>query len=193
MTNLLLFLVTLILELIYVLLFVLTIKLPGFRFWPPPSHRSWQFFLSWFIAGVVAANFLFLGLLDYDSFFLADFWLRFPIAGALFVFGSTIGLWASSTFDLRTTIGLGDKLIIKGPYKYTRNPQYIGDSLNIVGYMILTNSWMVWILGILGVLLNILAPFTEEPWLEERFGDSYLEYKRRVPRFVEFDKRDRAA
>ena len=51
-------------------------------------------------------------------------------------------------------------------------------------YMILTNSWMVWIIGTLGVILNVIAPFTEEPWLEERYGDRYLEYKRSVPRFV---------
>lgn len=50
--------------------------------------------------------------------------------------------------------------------------------------MILTNSWMVGLIGILGVALNLLAPFTEEPWLTERFGDAYLAYKRRVPRFI---------
>jgi hypothetical protein len=66
-------------ELFYVLMFVLTIRLPSFRFWPPPSHRSWQFFASWLIASLVAVNFLFIGLLDFDSFFLHH-WLRFPIA-----------------------------------------------------------------------------------------------------------------
>jgi protein-S-isoprenylcysteine O-methyltransferase Ste14 len=54
--------------------------------------------------------------------------------------------------------------------------------------MILTNSWMVWVIGTLGVILNILAPLTEEPWLEERFGDEYREYKARVPRFIRFGK-----
>jgi protein-S-isoprenylcysteine O-methyltransferase Ste14 len=59
--------------------------------------------------------------------------------------------------------------------------------------MVLTNSWMVWIIGILGVMLNVLAPLTEEPWLEERFGDRYLAYRRRVPRFFWIGKRDNAA
>jgi protein-S-isoprenylcysteine O-methyltransferase Ste14 len=79
---------------------------------------------------------------------------------------------------------LGSRLVIKGAYQYTRNPQYIGDSLIIIGFVLLTNSWIVWVIGILALALNILASFTEEPWLKERYGKSYCEYKRRVPRFV---------
>ena len=55
--------------------------------------------------------------------------------------------------------------------------------------MVLTNSWMVWVLGVLGVALNIMAPFTEEPWLEERFGTAYRAYKQSVPRFIRMGRR----
>jgi hypothetical protein len=114
--NLILFSTTVILEFTYGLLFILTIKLSGFRFWPPPSPRSWQFFFSWFIAILVAVNFLFMGLLDFDSFVLPHFWPRFPSALVLFLFASVIGFWSFSTLGLRATIGLGDKLITDGPY-----------------------------------------------------------------------------
>lgn len=179
-----LFVVTVILELIYIVFFVLTIKLPGFRFWPPPKARCWQFFLSWFIAGLVLVNFLAIGLLDFDSFVLFSFRQRLPYAIGIFVLGSLIGSWALFTFGLKNVIGMDDKLVTGGPYRYSRNPQYIGDSLNIIGYMVLTNSWMVWVMGILGVILNLFAPYTEEPWLEERYGEKYRVYKRRVPRFI---------
>jgi protein-S-isoprenylcysteine O-methyltransferase Ste14 len=179
----LLFISTVILELLYGLLFILTIKLPGFRFWPPPKPRSWQFFTSWFIASLVAVNFLILGILDFDSAFLPYVIRRLPVALLIFVPASTLGSWSFITFGLRDTIGLGDRLVTNGPYQYTRNPQYIGDSLNILGYMILTNSWMVWLIGLMGIMLNILAPFTEEPWLEERFSEAYRVYTARVPRF----------
>jgi protein-S-isoprenylcysteine O-methyltransferase Ste14 len=172
------------LELIYILLFILTVKLPRFRFWPPPSSRSWQFILAWLMVGVVGMCGIWLGLLDLDSAFLFDFRIRLPLAGIFFVFGNAIGGWGNLALGMRGTLGLGNRLIVKGAYQYTRNPQYLGDSLIIFGFMLLTNSWMVWIIGILALALNILAPYTEEPWLEEQYGDSYLEYKRRVPRFV---------
>lgn len=179
-----LFLFSIILELIFVVLFILTKKLPGFRFWPPPKPQSWQFFVSWLIAGSVAVNFLILGLLDFDSFILPHLKQRLPFAISLFLIGSLLGSWAFGTFGLKNTIGVDNKLITGGPYKYSRNPQYIGDSLNIVGFMVITNSRMVWIIGLLGVILNLIAPSVEEPWLEEQYGESYLEYKRRVPRFI---------
>lgn len=182
--TLILFWATLALELIYLALFILTIKLPNFRFWPPPRPRSWQFFTAWFIASIVVANGLFLGLLDFDSLILPHLKQRLPFAIGFIVLGSAIGGWAWSTFGLSNTIGVAYKLITRGPYQYSRNPQYIADSLGAIGYMIFTNSWMVWIVGWLGILLNYLAPYTEESWLEERYGEEYRQYKRRVPRFV---------
>jgi protein-S-isoprenylcysteine O-methyltransferase Ste14 len=129
-------------------------------------------------------NFLLLGLVDFDSFALPPLKTRLPYALGIFVLGSLIGGWAFATFGLKNTIGVDDRLITGGPYKYTRNPQYIGDRLNIIGYMVFTNSWMIWIIGLLGVILNLVAPHTEEPWLEERYGQAYLAYKCRTPRFV---------
>jgi protein-S-isoprenylcysteine O-methyltransferase Ste14 len=190
--SLVLFFIALGFELIYLLLFALTIRGRGFRFWPPPSHRSWQFFVSWILAAVVVGKFLFLGVLDFDSFWLPGFWVRLPAALTLFLFATVIGIWVYAVFPLGATIGLGNRLVTSGPYRYTRNPQYISDSFSIVAYMIITNSWMVWVIGTLGVVLNIMAPFTEEPWLEERFGEEYLKYKTCVPRFIQFGKKGKA-
>jgi protein-S-isoprenylcysteine O-methyltransferase Ste14 len=182
--KLLLFCVTLALELIYLALFILTIKLPNFRFWPPPKPRSWQFFTAWLIAYIVVMNILLLGLLDFDSFVLPSLKQRLPFTIGFVVLGSAIGTWAWSTFGLRNTIGVGYKLITRGAYRYSRNPQYIADSLGAIGYMIFTNSWMVCLVGWLGILLNLLAPYTEETWLEERYGQEYRQYKREFPRFL---------
>jgi len=182
--SLILFWVTLALELIYLVLFILTIRLSNFRFWPPPKPRSWQFFSAWLIASIVVINGFFLGLLDFDSFILPHLRQRLLFAIGFIVIGSAIGGWAWSSFGLRNTIGVGYKLITHGPYRYSRNPQYIADSLGAIGYMIFSNSWMVVIIGWLGILLNYLAPVTEELWLEERYGEEYRQYKHRVPRFI---------
>ncbi len=183
--------IAVILELVYISLFVASIRLPGFRFWPPPSWHSWQFFAAWILALIVVGIGLYLGLLDFDSGFLPSLEWRLPFALIFFIFGTSLGTWSYQVFGFRTTLGLGPRLILSGPYRYTRNPQYIGDSLNAVAFMLFTNSWMVWIIAILGIVLNTLAPLTEEPWLEERFGDSYRAYKQSVPRFfVPVQKRE---
>lgn len=178
-----LFLSSLIIEVIYLILFVLTIRHPDFQFWPPPSHRSWQFFAAWLLAAWVFIGFFFVGLLDFDSSIL-NTWIRFPAGIFLHIFAAIIGSWAFAIFGLRATIGLGDELITAGPYQYSRNPQYLTDIIHIISFMAITNSWMTWVIGTLGIVLNLLAPFTEEPWLEAKFGDAYLEYKKRVPRFI---------
>lgn len=180
----LLFFTAVFLELIYIILFVLTIKLRDFRFWPPPSAWSWQFILAWLMVGLVGLCGIWLGFLDLDSGFLPGLKSRLPLAGIFIVLGNILGGWGNLALGMRATFGLGDRLVVKGVYQYTRNPQYIGDSLMIIGFMLLTNSWMVWAIGFLALLLNILAPYTEEPWLEEKFGESYQEYKHQVPRFI---------
>jgi protein-S-isoprenylcysteine O-methyltransferase Ste14 len=129
-------------------------------------------------------NFLLLGILDFDSFILPHLKQRLPFALCIFAIGSGIGSWAFLTFGLKNTIGIDSKLITHGPYRFSRNPQYMGDSMNILGYLVLSNSIMVLIIGILGISLNLLAPLLEEPWLEEQYEEDYLEYKRKVPRFI---------
>lgn len=171
-------------ELIYLALFLWTIRSVGFRFWPPPSARTWQFFLAWFLAAIVAVFYFLLGLLDFDSFLLPGLWVRAPLAVVLTLAGGSIGGWAAVQFPFTATLGLGNSLITTGPYRFSRNPQYIADSLLIVAYFILTNSWLAGAVGLLGIVLNLVAPFTEESWLEERFGEEYREYKDRVSRFV---------
>jgi len=125
------------LELIYTLLFILTIRRPGFRFWPPPKAFSWQFFLAWLMAGVVGAFCLFLGLLDYNSGFLPHILLRLPFAPVFSLVGTAIGCWGAAVFNLRSTLGLGKRLVTRGPYQFTRNPQCLCDSLNALGFMML--------------------------------------------------------
>lgn len=128
------FWVAIIFEVFYIAMFLLTINSQDFRFWPPSSARSWQFFVSWIVAGLVAVLYFFLGFLGFDSFILPDFWDRFPISLGFLIAGGMLGIWASLSFPFRATIGLGDKLITKGPYRYSRNPQFLGDSLLIIGY-----------------------------------------------------------
>ncbi len=73
-------------------------------------------------------------------------------------------------------------LVIRGPYKYTRNPMIFGYILMWVGLGFLFNSIFL-LLGftlIIIILLIILVKSWEEKNLEKRFGKLYIEYKSKV-------------
>ena len=76
------------------------------------------------------------------------------------------------------------KLVIRGPYIYMRNPMMVAVCLVLSGEALLFASVPLglWLLFFFGLCL-ILIPLWEEPDLEKRFGESYREYKQKVPRW----------
>jgi protein-S-isoprenylcysteine O-methyltransferase Ste14 len=98
--------------------------------------------------------------------------------------GTTISGWAIKTLSLHQSHGLKGKLVLTGPYKYTRNPQYIGIIFLIIGALFLFNSLLFLINGTLGIIIFLILPFAEEPWLEKQYGEKYNEYKKKVRRFL---------
>ena len=74
------------------------------------------------------------------------------------------------------------ELLIKGPFRYCRNPMTLGTILAYSGIGI----WAGTIAGVgfvlcLGLLLVLYLKGIEENELAERFGEAYLQYKREVP------------
>jgi protein-S-isoprenylcysteine O-methyltransferase Ste14 len=100
------------------------------------------------------------------------------------IVGATIFLTALYTLSINTSLGLKGKLITKGPYRYSRNPQYIGAVLFFSGTMLLFNSFYAVVIGIIGNVWFLLIPFTEEPWLKKQFKEEYDDYCKKVPRFI---------
>ena len=82
------------------------------------------------------------------------------------------------------------KLVVRGPYRYVRNPMISGAVLILLGETILFNSWplFVWTLVFLAAKMLYL-PLVEEKELIERFGEPYLEYMAQVPRWIPRFKR----
>ena len=77
------------------------------------------------------------------------------------------------------------ELVAVGPYRYTRNPMITGVATTLIGEALLTGSRSIglWALGFITVN-HLYFLLIEEPGLEQRFGKSYEEYKRAVPRWV---------
>jgi protein-S-isoprenylcysteine O-methyltransferase Ste14 len=76
-------------------------------------------------------------------------------------------------------------LAFGGPYKFTRNPMYLGLFLLVVGTGFVLNSiWPVLMaVPVLLVLRNAVI-LQEEAYLERKFGEAYTEYKARVRRWL---------
>jgi protein-S-isoprenylcysteine O-methyltransferase Ste14 len=80
------------------------------------------------------------------------------------------------------------ELVIKGPYKYSRNPMVFGYILFWIGLGFIVNSLFLAILftGFITIVLILLVKLWEEKNMAKRFGKSYLEYKKRVSFLIPF-------
>jgi protein-S-isoprenylcysteine O-methyltransferase Ste14 len=77
------------------------------------------------------------------------------------------------------------RLVAVGPYRYTRNPMITGVATTLVGEALLTGSRLIGLWALVVITINHLYfILSEEPGLERRFGESYAEYKRAVPRWI---------
>jgi len=76
-------------------------------------------------------------------------------------------------------------IVERGPFRVTRNPMYLQMLLVCVGVaIILGNVWILALTPLCGWLLQRYAILPEEAYLERKFGDAYLAYKRRVRRWL---------
>jgi protein-S-isoprenylcysteine O-methyltransferase Ste14 len=77
------------------------------------------------------------------------------------------------------------RLVVRGPYRYVRNPMISGVVLFLFGeaLVLLSLPHAAWAAAFLA-LNSIYIPWVEEPQLARRFGESYREYCRHVPRVI---------
>ncbi len=74
-------------------------------------------------------------------------------------------------------------LVVRGPYRYVRNPMISGVVFVLFGeaLVLLSRPHVLWALTFLGINA-VYIPLLEEPLLEQKFGEAYREYCRHVPR-----------
>lgn len=108
---------------------------------------------------------------------------------ALVAAGLALDAWAAAAFQrAQTTVlpwGRARFLVPHGPYRYTRNPMYLGMALSYLGLALLVGSW--WALALLPVVLVVITVYVirrEERHLAARFGDDYDAYRARVRRWL---------
>ncbi|MFQ5607230.1 MAG: methyltransferase family protein, partial [Candidatus Zixiibacteriota bacterium] len=108
----------------------------------------------------------------------------------LMALGFALWLWCVMLFRKAKTspvpVRLPRQLVTKGPYALTRNPMLTGlfSFLTGLGFFLNSISMVLGWTPVFMVLNVIELKLVEEPGLERRFGDSYREYKRRVPMLI---------
>ena len=77
------------------------------------------------------------------------------------------------------------ELILKGPYRFTRNPMYLGVTLFELGLGLAVNNLWISLFAAPALLtVHFIAVLPEEKYLSEKFGESYKAYLAQVSRYL---------
>ncbi len=169
-----------------VLLGLVSVFSSRFQFWPPPSGDRWQYRTFWILFRVFMLGLVILSFTDFGSAVQRPSSWRYFTGIPLAVSGFGAALYLTNFLGWRNAYGEARGLETDGVYRWSRNPIYVVSIVGMTGVGIVVASWLVNSLLLMWALFYLLAPFLEEPWLEQEYGAEYLAYKKRVPRFLGF-------
>lgn len=75
-------------------------------------------------------------------------------------------------------------LVVDGMFGYTRNPAYLGIDFLVVGMTLNVPNIFNIVLSVLLIILFHIKIVTEEKSLKDRFGEEYIDYKKKVHRYI---------
>jgi protein-S-isoprenylcysteine O-methyltransferase Ste14 len=105
------------------------------------------------------------------------------------IVGFVIAHWGVLTFFLAGTtmfpFASASRLVRHGPYRFTRNPMYVGLTLAYIGIALIMNvGWPLVLLPLVLGGLDVFVIREEEKYLLRTFGDEYAAYKKQVRRWI---------
>jgi protein-S-isoprenylcysteine O-methyltransferase Ste14 len=142
-----------------------------------------------FVPGTVA-GFVPFRIVSRDPGLLAWSTTRVVIATPVAVLGLSIYFWCLWDFAVTgrgtpAPIDPPKHLVVRGLYRYLRNPMYVGVLLVVAAWALLFGSTAVAWYGVaVALLFHLFVVLVEEPLLRRRFGAAYESYRRAVPRWV---------
>ena len=116
-------------------------------------------------------------------------WPHVWIGVIVFAAGFALAIWAIVAFRRAgTRVETTEPtmaIVTHGPYRFTRNPIYLGMFLGQTGLAIgFDNLWILAMLIPFYLVLRYGVVLREEAYLEHKFGDVYSDYKSRVRRWL---------
>ncbi|MEN8162345.1 MAG: isoprenylcysteine carboxylmethyltransferase family protein [Myxococcota bacterium] len=120
-----------------------------------------------------------------------------PVTGAtlalavlFFALGLSIYAWCVYDFasfgrGTPAPIDAPKRLVVRGLYRYTRNPMYVGVLTVLLGWTVLfLLPRLALYTAFVGTMFHTFVMLYEEPALEREFGEEYVAYKARVSRWL---------
>ena len=107
------------------------------------------------------------------------------IVAGIAIFSYCFGLFKIFGKGTPVPIEPPKELVIQGIYKYTRNPMYMVYMLILYGEFFILGELLLLLYAIIFMLVvHLLVVFWEEKTLQKRFGESYKNYCKKVPRWL---------
>ncbi len=180
-------------------LLLLSIAVPRLRVWPLPdeSGSAWRLRrganrVSGIGASTLSAAVLVLAMVDRETLPASSVGLT-VVGAAVFLAGGALGLLGYFQLGPALSHDQGGPLVSAGPYRISRNPQYVGAVAVLVGFSFALGSGQALLAALACSGWYLLAPFAEESWLREKFGPSYEAYVASAPRYLGLPTQQRAA
>ncbi len=141
--------------------------------------------LAWALAAVVGIALGWLVPLRFVPPAVPAIW----IGGAVFVLALALFAWAVTTMTRSGSNVPTNKpsvsIVDTGPYRFTRNPIYLGMMLSLVGLALAFDSlWSLMALVLFFLVIRYGVVAREEAYLERKFGEAYRSYRARVWRWL---------
>ncbi len=144
-------------------------------------------FYSGKISGYITWAILVLSLMDLNIVCNHSFIEFHLIAYGIIVIGLLMVIFSLINLGNSTRLGLpSEKTEFKcnGLYKISRNPMYVGFNLLTISSIIYFLNIIVLLLGVYSLTIYHLIIIGEERFLQNRFGEVYLNYKKKVRRYI---------
>ena len=113
-------------------------------------------------------------------------WLGIVLAG----FGVLFFILAITTMRDSWRAGIDESqktsMVTRGVYSISRNPAFVGFDLLYIGSALAMPGVVIAVMAAAGVLFMHLQILEEEAYLPRIFGDEYVEYKKKTPRYLLF-------
>ncbi len=115
--------------------------------------------------------------------------VTWPVGGLLMVYGVLCAGFAFRAMRrARTPVdpySPTTAIVMEGPYRFTRNPLYLALTLFYLALASIMNSaWPLLLLPLVLLAIHHGVVAREERYLEQKFGEAYLQYKAKVRRWL---------